>query len=387
MGPGGVNKPDTVALTTVGRSGHFDDFHVWAPHIVQLGPTFYMFYTGVHRDGVGQPQHQRIGIATYTPSSSDLNLQHWQPASDPILTALDVPWAKKDLSGTKYAGAQQLRDPFVMEDPVHSGKWLMYFVAVDSLSSTLTNPRMAVGVARSDRLFGGTWTADLQPIRRTQDPTSDGETKVVESPHVFRRHGQWWLPYTVSDNVYFIATTQADPADTVAAHWSTPIWLRGAAEGQPEELRYWHATEYLRLNTKEYLAAFNDNDISLQISGVSEAANPAADSLALGCPEVAGVGERHNGNAYRLEVLANRARSSEVRLRLALPSPGHVHLAIYDVAGRMRASLIDRDLLEGVTEVTWRGRDGDGIPVASGVYFARATARNGPRMAKLVILR
>ena len=53
----------------------------------------------------------------------------------------------------------------------------------------------------------------------------------------------------------------------------------------------------------------------------------------------------------------------------------------------MRASLIDRDLLEGVTEVAWRGRDNDGIQVASGVYFARATARNGPRMAKLVILR
>jgi hypothetical protein len=47
-GPGGLNKPDTVALTV--RSGKFDEFHVWAPTIVQRGPTFWMFYTGVRSE-------------------------------------------------------------------------------------------------------------------------------------------------------------------------------------------------------------------------------------------------------------------------------------------------------------------------------------------------
>src|SRR5437870_8816145 len=47
---GGLNRPDTCALKV--RSGKFDEFHVWAPTIVQRGPTFWMFYTGVRREQI-----------------------------------------------------------------------------------------------------------------------------------------------------------------------------------------------------------------------------------------------------------------------------------------------------------------------------------------------
>ena len=99
FGPGGLNQPDTVALSF--RPNKFDELHVWAPTIVQRGPIFHMFYTGV-RDEDGR-RDQRIGLAT----STDLNT--WEPSDDPVLTSPQIPWASKN--PLDYNG-QQLRDPF-----------------------------------------------------------------------------------------------------------------------------------------------------------------------------------------------------------------------------------------------------------------------------------
>lgn len=360
------------------RPGKFDQLHVWAPTIVQRGPMFWMFYTGVRiEDG---KRHQRIGVAT----STDLNT--WTRADEPVLTAPEVPWAKKDPQGSPYAGAQQLRDPFVMEDPINPGQWLMYFVAVDSL----TAPRMAVGVARSPDLLN--WTALTAPLRSTQKLTFQGTTNVVESPHVFRRNGQWWLPYTVNgDQVFFETTTGANPADTTVASWTNPVWLRGVAEGRPPTLQYWHATEYLRINSTEYLAAFDDNAISIDIKGIFAPSSPesaAVDSFLLTCPEIAGIADRGDRNdGVRLAIARLRWGASEVRLRLELPSRMPVKLAVYDIAGRRRSTLLDGEVAAGVTEVAWNGRDPEGGWAASGMYFVRLTYANGARVSKLVMLR
>jgi hypothetical protein len=61
-------------------------------------------------------------------------------------------------------------------------------------------------------------------------------------------------------------------------------------------------------------------------------------------------------------------------LRFSLPSAGHVGLAIYDVAGRRVASLVDRRLEAGTHSVDWDGRDASGARVASGVYLIRLKA-------------
>lgn len=374
-GPGGLNKPDTVALTV--RSGKFDAFHVWAPTIVQRGPTFWMFYTGVSNEQV-QPgvfrQHQRIGRATST------DLITWTPADGPVLTAPQIPWASKN--PLAYGGSQQLRDPFVMEDPVNPGQWLMYFVAVDSIRA----PKMAVGVAKSTDLL--TWQALQDPFSSTERPTFQGATNVVESPHVFSRNGQWWMPYTVNgDQIFFETTTSADPADTVAANWTNPVWMRGVTEGQPSELQYWHASEYLRINSTQYLAAFDDNATSIDIKGVFLPANAAVDSFRLDCPQIAGVGDRDVSGGVRLAVSRLRWGAPEVGLRLELPSRMSVRLAVYDIAGRRRTTLLDGELPGGVTEVTWDGRDQVGARVAGGIYFVRLTFAGGARLSKIVMLR
>jgi hypothetical protein len=366
------NPTDTTSVKA--RPGKFDELHVWAPTIVPNGPIFHMFYTGVRNEG-GR-QNQRIGRAT----STDLNT--WTQGDAPVLTSPDIPWASKN--PISY-GAQQLRDPFVMEDPVHPGQWLMYFVAVDSLTN-----RMAVGAATSTNLLN--WQALQNPFRSTQRPTFQGTTNVVESPHVFRRNGQWWMPYTVGgDQVFFETTTSADPADTIAALWTSPVWLRRVSQGRPAELQFWHASEHLKLASGyEYLAAFDDNATSIDIKGVF-AAHPdsaAVDSFLLSCPQTLGVADRDgSGDGVRMAVTRLRWGAPEVDLRLELPSRMPVRLAAYDIAGRRRSTLLDRELPGGVTEVTWDGRDDVGGRVASGMYLIRLTYNKGTRVSKIVMLR
>jgi hypothetical protein len=374
-GPDGLNKPDTVALAV--RPGKFDEFHVWAPTIVQHGPDFWMFYTGVRNEG--GKQHQRIGRATST------DLVTWTPADDPVLTAPEIPWAKKDPAGPPYNGAQQLRDPFVMRDPVNPGQWLMYFVAEDSIWA----PKMAVGVARSTNLLD--WQPLPDPFRSTERPTFQGTTTLVESPHIFSRHGQWWMAFPVDNpnQVFFETSTSTDPAATDSAHWSHPVWLRGVTQGEPPELAYWHATEHLRITpAAEYMAAWNDNASSIDIKGVFEPADPALDSLRFGCPQIADVPEgKDSRDGVRLTVSRAQFGVADVDLRLELPSPMSVRVAVYDVAGRRRVVLLDGRLPGGTTVTTWNGRDQAGIRVASGVYFVRLTSDVGTRLSKLVMLR
>jgi hypothetical protein len=374
FGPAGPNRPDTLFFEV--RTGKFDDLHVWAPSIVQRGPTYYMFYTGV-RNEAGK-RHQRIGVATST------DLITWSRADTVVLSAPDVPWAKKDPQVT-YAGAQQLRDPFVMEDPASPGQWLMYFVAVDSM----TAPRMAVGVARSDGSNLGRWIADPEPLRSTQRPTSMGTTNVVESPHVFRRNGQWWLPYSVNQTTVFFETNPGlDPTDGTLGGWSNPVSLQSVSEGQPPRLQYWHATEYLKINSTEYLAAFNDNDISIDIKGVFPPANASVDSFALSCPAVASIDtDATPPTNVQLSVSRLGHDVPEGRLRIDLPTPMPIRLAIYDLAGRRRALIANGRYPSGTTTFTWSGMDESDVRLASGVYFARLSYSGGARASKILVFR
>jgi sucrose-6-phosphate hydrolase SacC (GH32 family) len=368
----GLNPPDTAALAV--RPGKFDALHVWAPTIVKRGPTFFMFYTGVRDDG--GKQHQRIAVAT----STDLNT--WTRADTVVLSAPMIRWAMK-APGLDYGSAQQLRDPFVMPDPVNSGKWLMYFVALDSLTN-----KLAVGAARSPDLR--TWTALHDPFSSTERPTSLGETTSVESPHVFRRNGQWWMQYTVNgERVFFETSASSDPADTVATHWTNPVQLFDVTEGPLPELRWWHSTEYLMMQPGvEYLAAWRDStEGNIDIKGIYATSVPT-DSFALSCPAVSGVNDRapvpeHVG----MSILSRRWGAPEATVRIELPSAMSVRLAIHDIAGRRRKLLLVRDLPGGMTDVSWDGRDERGIRVPSGMYFIRLTYASGARVSKVIILR
>jgi hypothetical protein len=280
---------------------------------------------------------------------------------------------------------QQLRDPFVTPDPLHPGQWLMYFVAVDKERA----PQMAVGVARSTDLRH--WTADKRPLLSTERATLQGPATVVESPHVFQRNGNWWLPYTVNNNqVFFETDSTSDPTDAALASWTAPVWLEGVVEGSAPSMDYWHATEYLRVNGIDFLAAYDDNSTGIDISRILPPSPQYAgvDSFALVCPTSLAAPVQDNApRPLRLVVSRVSWAPPRVGLRFELPQRMPVRLALYDVAGRRRSTVLDRELPSGVSEATWDGRDETGTQVPSGMYFLRMSCARGTRVSKIVMVR
>lgn len=57
-----------------------------------------------------------------------------------------------------------------------------------------------------------------------------------------------------------------------------------------------------------------------------------------------------------------------------LPTAATVSLRVYDLAGRLVATLVEGAAVAGTHTATWTGRGDDGLPVGSGVYLYRLTA-------------
>jgi flagellar hook assembly protein FlgD len=75
-------------------------------------------------------------------------------------------------------------------------------------------------------------------------------------------------------------------------------------------------------------------------------------------------------------------------LGFSLPRASVVRLDVYDVAGRRVARPVDGlHLPAGAHRVAWDGRNGQGAPVASGVYFLRLEAAGETRQGRVVRLR
>jgi len=70
-----------------------------------------------------------------------------------------------------------------------------------------------------------------------------------------------------------------------------------------------------------------------------------------------------------------------------LAAPGRVRLAIYDLEGRLVATVVDDSGQRGRGSTVWNGRDGRGEAVSSGVYFARLEAGGGVDTRKITLIR
>jgi len=78
---------------------------------------------------------------------------------------------------------------------------------------------------------------------------------------------------------------------------------------------------------------------------------------------------------------------SETIIRYNLPKNGHVSLRIYDVAGRLVRTLVDRDEIAGYGSVSFDGRNQSGSRLASGIYYYRLTTPQRTMTQKMVIVR
>jgi hypothetical protein len=74
-------------------------------------------------------------------------------------------------------------------------------------------------------------------------------------------------------------------------------------------------------------------------------------------------------------------------IRYSLPRASNVELVIFDLAGRPVRTLVRGFLRDGEYEVTWNGRNDEGVAVASGVYHYRLTAKGLDESRPMVLLR
>ncbi len=65
----------------------------------------------------------------------------------------------------------------------------------------------------------------------------------------------------------------------------------------------------------------------------------------------------------------------------------HVKLTIYDLSGRVVATLLDETRTRGAHRIGWNGVDSRGETVPPGVYFSRLETSGVTESAKLIILR
>jgi hypothetical protein len=74
-------------------------------------------------------------------------------------------------------------------------------------------------------------------------------------------------------------------------------------------------------------------------------------------------------------------------IEFGLQESGHVSLRIYDAAGRLVRSLVDESKPAGSYSAVWDGRDGNGVFVASGIYFYMLKSPEFEATRKMVLLR
>ena len=79
--------------------------------------------------------------------------------------------------------------------------------------------------------------------------------------------------------------------------------------------------------------------------------------------------------------------SHMTRIRFAIPEQMHVRMAVYDVRGRLVATIVNGQVGPGVHTALWDGNDHHGKRVASGLYFCRLVAGDQIRTRKMMMLR
>jgi M6 family metalloprotease-like protein len=67
--------------------------------------------------------------------------------------------------------------------------------------------------------------------------------------------------------------------------------------------------------------------------------------------------------------------------------PGDVAITVYNIRGERVTCLVHEYLSSGTYTVSWNGRDGNGLAVASGVYFYELTTDEGSEVRKMLFLK
>jgi hypothetical protein len=79
--------------------------------------------------------------------------------------------------------------------------------------------------------------------------------------------------------------------------------------------------------------------------------------------------------------------TESTRIPFSLKAAGEARLSVFDLQGRLVADLFEGKLSQGRYEATWNGRDMNGSPVASGIYFFKLRAGDLEAVDKVMMIR
>jgi len=98
-------------------------------------------------------------------------------------------------------------------------------------------------------------------------------------------------------------------------------------------------------------------------------------------------GEPNLPSAFELQQNFPNPFNPETVISYTLQHVGQVSVTVYNLLGRQIATLVDERQNAGTYSLTWDGRDHDGRPVASGVYFYQLKAGNIAQTKKMILLK
>jgi hypothetical protein len=372
--------------------------HVWAPTLVQVGPTYYLFYTGVDAQG-----NQSIGVAT----TGNINVDpiSWgnRPSSPIVSRALET-WIFQ-------GGAAQCRDPFVMRAPLDSTTYVMLYSTMCVRGSQPGDTVTTIGIAHQHaNALAQPWIDDGR-LEITDVPAA-GLSVAAESPHalihVNARGDTSYYVCASGNNAAFpgrdrLLRNRQSPwdvsADTTAAHWNLMSSLYdqlGFAQLDPVVFYGLEASEYCTMCNHEYIAGVDasigvDSTYSIWITmlqWINGGSGPDVMALLGPVTDVNG-GDSHEGDprAEHLRLLGPSPGRQPHVFEMTVPRSEHVDLTIYDVSGRTVRRLASGIQLPGSWRVAWDGRDEVGGVAGSGVYFALMRWPTGAQVARVVVLR
>lgn len=90
---------------------------------------------------------------------------------------------------------------------------------------------------------------------------------------------------------------------------------------------------------------------------------------------------------FEINALYPNPFQHQANLRFGLPAAMEVQASVYDIQGRMVATLVRQHMAAGYHQVVWDGLRNDGVAVASGVYFVRISADGFAETKKVIRVR
>ena len=74
-------------------------------------------------------------------------------------------------------------------------------------------------------------------------------------------------------------------------------------------------------------------------------------------------------------------------INFSIPSDGFVNLNVYDITGRIVATLVEGELSTGYHSVVWNGMSDNGISVSAGIYIYALQTEASSITRKMVLMK